>query len=71
MRGEMGLILRLGGFLIEAACAITLIGVRGKGRTIAGLPIESPLYLGLGLGFLVWTGGMIATRLAMRRARED
>jgi len=71
MRAELGLILRLGGFLIEALCAVALIGVRGKGRTIAGLPAESPLYVGLGLGFLVWAAGIVATRLAMRRARDD
>ena len=71
MRGELGLILRLGGFLIEAVCAIALINVRGQGRTVAGFPAEFPLYLGLGLGFLAWTAGMIVTRVAIRRARDD
>ena len=71
MRAETGLILRLAGFAIEAVCAVALIRVRGKGLTVAGLPAETPLILGLIAGFVVWAAGMVATRLAMRKARDD
>lgn len=67
MRSGLGVILRLAGFGIEAACAIPLMRVRGKGLTFAGMPAEYWLYAGLAAGFLLWIAGVIVTRIEARR----
>ena len=71
MRSNLGVVLRLAGFAIEAGCAIPLMTVRGKGRTFVGLPAETWLYAGLALGFVIWMAGMIATRIEARRPLDD
>ena len=71
MSAETGLVLRLGGFMIEAICAIALMKVRGQGKTVAGLPAEYPLIAGLAVGFVAWAAGLIASRWHRRRARDE
>ncbi len=71
MRANLGVILRLSAFAIEAACAIPLMLMRGQGRTVGGIPVDNLLRAGLGLGFAVWIAGILATRNEARRVRDD
>ncbi len=54
----VGLALRLIGPLIEGLCLILLQKWGGQERTIAGLPIEYPLYAGLAVGFILVVLGL-------------
>lgn len=55
----VGLLLRFFGLLIEVVCLILLRRWGGQGRSFAGLPVESWLWAGLGLGFGMWMAWLI------------
>jgi hypothetical protein len=71
MSQRTGLILRLLGPLIEVVCLILLIRDRDRGRTILGVPVEYPLYVGLGVGFALVVVGLTFARPATRRPRDS
>jgi len=71
MRGNLGVILRLSAFAIEATCAISVMLLKDRGQTVGGTPVINLLYVGFGVGFVVWIAGMIATRSEARRPRDD
>jgi hypothetical protein len=70
MSPRTALTLRLLGPLIEVACLIVLVQVRDQGRTIAGVPVEHPLYAGLAVGFGLVVAGLIFARTDGRRPRD-
>ncbi len=65
MNPRTGLILRLLGPAIEIACLLALNRAGGRGRSLAGVPVEYPIYAGLALGF-----GMVLLGLGLAR-RSD
>ncbi len=70
MNARTGMILRLVGPLIEVGCLIVLLQVRDRGRSVAGVPVEYPLYAGLALGFALVVAGLTLVRPAPRRPRD-
>ena len=54
----VGLLLRLVGPLIEVACLILLQRWGGRERTVAGLPVEYPLYAGMAIGLALVVLGL-------------
>lgn len=62
MSQRTGLLFRLIGPLIEVACGILLLRGRDQGRTIAGVPAEYPLYVGLAVGFALVIAGLLLSR---------
>ena len=62
MSPATGALLRMGGMLIELICASLFVATRGHGRTIAGLPLESLLFAGFGVGLATWLAGVTLVR---------
>ncbi len=54
----IGGVLRLVGPLIEVICLALLQKWGGQGLTVLGIPVEYPLYVGLGLGFAMVVSGL-------------
>jgi hypothetical protein len=71
MTSTNALILRLLGPLIEIVCVIILLKIRGQGRSIAGIPVEYPLYAGLAVGFTLVLVGLAFTRISPRPPRDS
>jgi hypothetical protein len=71
MTAMKALTLRLLGPLIEIVCVIGLLKVRGQGRSIAGIPVEYPLYAGLAVGFTLVLVGLALTRTTPRPPRDS
>ena len=68
---RVGVALRLLGPLVECLCLIALFRYGNRGRTLLGLPIEPFLYAGLACGLAMVIVGLLASRSATRRAREE
>ena len=70
-RRRVGLVLRLLGPLVECLCLIALMRYGNRGRIFLGLPIEPFLYAGLACGLALVIVGLLASRSAARRPREE
>jgi hypothetical protein len=73
MSPRAGMLLRLGGMLIELICASLFMASRGRGRTVAGLPVEYLLFAAFAVGLVMWLAGVTLTRRAWpaRRPPRD
>ena len=58
MSSPVSVVLRLVGPLIEVICLALLQRWGGQGRLVVGVPIEYPLYVGLGLGLAMVVAGL-------------
>ncbi len=70
MNASTAVTLRLLGPLIEVVCLIILLRVRDQGRTIAGIPVEYPIYVGLAVGFGLVLIGLAFSRPTSRPPRD-
>lgn len=62
MRQETGFLLRLIGPLIEIVCVLLWIKYRGQGIRYAGVPLETLLFIGVGVGLAMVILGLLASR---------
>ena len=62
MSQQNALILRLVGPLIEIGCVLALRRFGDRGLTVAGLPVEYPLYAGLAAGLALVVAGLTLGR---------
>lgn len=65
----LGFALRLLGPLLEGCCLLMLLNVRGQGRMLLGVALETWLYLGLGFGLVMVVVGLVLS--GSRRRRPD
>ena len=70
MSSPVGLVLRLVGPLIEVVCLALLQRWGGRELTVAGVPVEYPLYAGLALGFALVVLGLTWFRPRRAVARD-
>jgi hypothetical protein len=71
MTARTALTLRLLGPLIEVVCLILWLRVRDQGRTLAGIPVEYPIYAGLAVGFTLVLIGLAFSRPHSRPPRDS
>ncbi len=62
MKPETGIVLRLVGPLIEIVCAAILMKTWGEGRTVAGIRLESLLFVGFAVGLAMVIAGLTMVR---------
>ncbi len=70
MTARTAVTFRLFGPLIEVICLIFLLKIRDQGRTFVGIPLEYPLYLGMGIGFAFVVAGLVFSRPTPRPPRD-
>ena len=69
MKPQTGILLRLLGPLIEIVCAAVFARTWGEGRKVAGVPLETVLMIGFGLGLMMVVAGLTMARPPTRKGR--
>jgi hypothetical protein len=70
MKPEIGLVLRLLGPLIQIVCLILLFQTRGKNLVLGEVAVDTLLYSGFAVGFLLVAAGLLLHRPARRPPRD-
>ena len=69
MKPQTGILLRLLGFLVEIGCAVVLMRTRGQDYRIAGIRLETLLYLGFAVGLMMVVLGLTMVKRPTRKGR--
>jgi hypothetical protein len=70
MRSGTALLLRLLGPLIQVVCLVLLFSPLSRGWSVARVSAAQVLYVGFGVGFVIWALGMVLYRPDRKRPRN-
>ena len=71
MKPQTGILLRLLGFLVEISCAAILMKTRGAESKVAGMPLETLLYVGFAIGLMMVIAGLTLVPKKSRKGRPS
>ncbi len=65
MGGSLPSLLRWGGLFVEVVCVIAFVNTPATAR-VAGLPLRPFLFVGFGLGLVIWISGILLVNVQRR-----